>query len=416
MCAARDFSALADAFMSALAGVGLPGRGAGGVVRHRATGLAPQRDATLEVKELAQFYRDRARDYVDEREYKYSAPVSPFARAAASYSRRRLSSRAVGYERGLSNAAYLAATSGARKISLSCSAAGVRFACTDPLHGLRSSAPSPVGGRRGKIEELSDDSKRRMGAFAYGLTARGHKPELFITLTAPANWQEIYLENGEETGGRIFKRQMFAFKRRLDRKLYKMGIVSWAGFWFLEFQRRGAPHLHLYVFNCEIKGWQFDELRAWAGSAWAEIVGNNSELEYAKHEKAGTSVERVRKKHFGYAAKYSKKESQKDVPLGFRDVGRFWGRWGVSRETPIKLEYELNFNNKKQVLDIEEAFIKAVRVIYEKSPSFAARVFIDFANFIRGQKVRTTFTLFGNDCTSAWLEALGSPPIDWNEL
>lgn len=41
--------------------------------------------------------------------------------------------------------------------------------------------------------------------------------------------------------------------------------------WWLEFQRRGAPHLHMIFFDVR-EGLDWEQVRAWVGPAWAAVV------------------------------------------------------------------------------------------------------------------------------------------------
>jgi hypothetical protein len=129
-----------------------------------------------------------------------------------------------------------------------------------------------------------------------------------LTLTYPAEFP---------CDGRLVKRHLTLMRKWLTYR--EIGA-----FWFLEFQRRGAPHFHLFVTGEVDK----DEL----SSAWYKIVGSGDE----KHLRAGTNVERIRKPHAiaAYAAKYAAKVEQKSVPEGYEEVGRFWGTFGGVKVTP----------------------------------------------------------------------------------
>jgi hypothetical protein len=88
--------------------------------------------------------------------------------------------------------------------------------------------------------------------------------------------------------------------------------------WFLEFQKRGAPHFWLFLTGSVPKA----ELSA----AWYRIVASGDE----RHLRAGTRIGFIRKPYAlaAYAAKYAAKWEQKEVPADYRDVGRFWSRFG----------------------------------------------------------------------------------------
>lgn len=67
------------------------------------------------------------------------------------------------------------------------------------------------------------------------------------------------------------------------------------------------------------------DFNQWVSGAWADVVSHPDPIESMKHEAAGTRVERMRKRHFGYAMACASKPRQKVVPDGFLDGGHFWG-------------------------------------------------------------------------------------------
>jgi len=114
-------------------------------------------------------------------------------------------------------------------------------------------------------------------------------------------------------------------------------------FWFLEFQRRGAPHIHLGLTYGPPTQGDRDKL----ATKWSTIASPHN-WEYCPIKDASIffpdrilytrdSVlwqHRRRKTWEGvksegglvrYMVKYSTKTRQKDVPREFRNVGRFWG-------------------------------------------------------------------------------------------
>ncbi len=168
------------------------------------------------------------------------------------------------------------------------------------------------GGTRGVIKELSKSSVNRMK-----LTLRNVDPVLIksiLTLTYPKDFP---------LNGRDVKRHLDLMKRWLKRH----GVGS--GFWFLEFQKRGAPHFHMFLSCFPVGGVQA------VSKAWCQIVGGNDENHLRWHlgELSGTPcLELMRNPHAAsaYATKYATKVEQKAVPEEFEDVGRFWGYWGRS--------------------------------------------------------------------------------------
>jgi hypothetical protein len=99
---------------------------------------------------------------------------------------------------------------------------------------------------------------------------------IFVTLTYP----HVYPEDPE-----LCKRHLKALRKRLKRE-YK----SFAAFWRLGIQRRGAWHFHLLLFVGPSIG-SIDELRRFVSSSWYEVTGKISE----GHLRAGTRVEAVKR-------------------------------------------------------------------------------------------------------------------------
>jgi hypothetical protein len=98
----------------------------------------------------------------------------------------------------------------------------------------------------------------------------------------------------------------------------------------LEFQKRGAPHYHLFLSSYPLGGVQA------VAKAWFRIVGSRDPKHLAWHlgQLSGRScLEYVRKPHVAsyYATKYAAKQEQKDVPADYANVGRFWGMFGAIR-------------------------------------------------------------------------------------
>lgn len=159
-------------------------------------------------------------------------------------------------------------------------------------------------GMRGNIRKFSPRSASRMRRY---LRCCDAEYIYMVTLTYPA----VY-----PTDGRRCKQQLRTFISRYRRMCERNGYSDWSLFWFVEFQERGAPHFHLFITHPLPRA----ELSRW----WYEIVGSGD----AKHLAAGTRIERFREGRTGasvYASKYAAKSSQKCVPVGFDDVGRFWG-------------------------------------------------------------------------------------------
>jgi hypothetical protein len=119
--------------------------------------------------------------------------------------------------------------------------------------------------------------------------------------------------------------------------------------WFLEFQQRGAPHIHVLLTNDII----LPDQRAKVGLKWVErivtadwfLMGLGAAIDEPIGSKTyaqayGSQVYRAaavacHRKTWElirddggarrYVTKYAAKQYQKEVPKAFEDVGRFWG-------------------------------------------------------------------------------------------
>jgi len=94
--------------------------------------------------------------------------------------------------------------------------------------------------------------------------------------------------------------------------------------WVLEFQTRGAPHIHLLL-NVEPS----ENNRKKLGTKWNNLICPWDEYHRWWHtdriEKNGQSALIPWKTIANYFAKYLDKANQKIVPDGYKYVGRFWG-------------------------------------------------------------------------------------------
>jgi hypothetical protein len=228
---------------------------------------------------------------------------------------------------GLSHAPYLLAESPSASVTFAATPSRLTFQVRAPGLRLATDTTSRTSSRRGTVREFSHRSRRRLREVAWDLSEMW-RAEVLVTLTMPGEWASVCAD------GRAFKRHVKAWRARLGRHLAGLGVGGWAALWFLEFQARGAPHLHVLFFGDGIGSVSIGDFRTWASESWSEVVGHLDEQERAKHLQAGTRVERMRTGHFGYATKYATKMQQKNVPPEFRSVGRFWGLWQHRAPSP----------------------------------------------------------------------------------
>ena len=126
--------------------------------------------------------------------------------------------------------------------------------------------------------------------------------------------------------------------------------------WFLEFQKRGAPHFH-HLLDIDLASYSelverrrksrvgdratyrtSHEMERDLARAWYRIVGSGDE----RHLQAGVSWEvlEISDAAVRYAAKHAAKPRQKHVPEEYHNVGRFWGRIGEVRAVEITDDIE----------------------------------------------------------------------------
>lgn len=202
-----------------------------------------------------------------------------------------------------------------------------------------------------KISEWSRKSRanmvRRFSTLDYTpLAEQENTLPGMVTLTYPANW-EVVCPDGETA-----RKHLKAFRSRFERAWGDLYAI-----WKREYQRRGAPHFHLFMPIPQGKTAReviiggepvqiYEDFQQWVSRSWAEIVGNPDPEEYAKHLRAGTGVDYAEglrcsdpkrvaiyflKAESAVSGK-SSKEYQNRVPKLHREaggVGRFWGYWGL---------------------------------------------------------------------------------------
>lgn len=126
---------------------------------------------------------------------------------------------------------------------------------------------------------------------------------------------------------------------------------TWGEFdflWFLEFQKRGAPHFHIlttlspptksqlskfaamWADIIEPQNWPYEQVKFCEGQAcyFGELKTNDAVVSVHRHK---LNFAKIRKQGGArrYMVKYALKLEQKIVPKVYRNVGRFWGkvRW-----------------------------------------------------------------------------------------
>lgn len=225
--------------------------------------------------------------------------------------------------------------------------------------------PRPTLGRRGTVTMWSAGSRSRMVKklatidWTEVIDAGPDRRAALVTLTYPGEWLGVC-----PTAKRV-KQHLAAFRRAHERSWGTAPAV-----WKLEFQRRGAPHFHLYVpVPIGQVSWRQGRgrgshtvegtYREWLSKTWASIVSAEGE-ERVRHELAGTGVDfaeaskmrdpkRIAIYFVGHNAKMTGSKAHQHQPpaewLG-EGTGRWWGLWSlhpvtaeknISRETAVEV-------------------------------------------------------------------------------
>jgi hypothetical protein len=219
------------------------------------------------------------------------------------------------------------------------------------------------GGIRARVRGFSRESRRNLLRRLASINRRAFRAfkgrMIFVTLTYPKQ----YPEDPE-----LCKRQLKALRKRLERE-YK----SFAAFWRLGIQQRGAWHFHLLLFVGSSVG-SIDELRCFISSSWYEVTGKVSE----GHLRAGTRVEAVRKwkEATSYVERYMAKPEE--FPEGL-ETGRIWGVWNP-KLLPVRWEtVEVNLRDAFRIRRI-------YRKLAKRKGSGSLRcitVFVRYENVVR---------------------------------
>lgn len=241
----------------------------------------------------------------------------------------------------------------------------VKLSRFDPARrerALANQATGEVYATRGVVCDWSKKSQARMMIAIRQLDLNGYivgRVPVMVTLTLPGDWLAVAPDAATASA---------AFRRFKEAYRYRWGKVSWL--WKREFQRRGAPHWHLWLVPPTE---DLAPFREWLSLAWTSairparcVVGPCAEFcvssEWCRSLSAGTGVDRaaaLAARDPQRLAVYFLKESgggdakayqnsvpwewcvgglaagehgpfpQKKVPRA--SVGRFWGATGLEK-------------------------------------------------------------------------------------
>lgn len=173
------------------------------------------------------------------------------------------------------------------------------------------------------------------------LMESGRVPAM-VTLTYPGDWEVVAPD------GASVKRHIVLWRKRFQREYGEPARYIWK----LEFQRRGAPHIHLWMAPPISPGRSGRGFAQWLSDTWAQVVDHPDAEQKARHRLAGTAID-VRnglkacdpKRLAIYFTKHSSpnldgdKEYQHIVPEPWRQPGRgpgrFWGVYGLKKAITV---------------------------------------------------------------------------------
>lgn len=234
-----------------------------------------------------------------------------------------------------------------------------------------------------------------------------------VTFTYPGKWEEV-APTGEAT-----KKHLISFYKRYARAWGH----EWTGVWKLEFQHRGAPHIHTYMVpptglsgahlrerHAEaLRNWvpgtpkprmrpvKFEGLtfREWLSLTWADIVAHPDPEQRKKHEAAGTGIDYAEgmrtsdpKRLAVYFAKhgtFAAKEYQHNVPELWQAEGAGPGRfWGYRTLKPIRRQVEIDWDEYLLIGRTLRRLSKRIRIWNPETQSYEWRKAMRYRTVPRG--------------------------------
>jgi hypothetical protein len=216
------------------------------------------------------------------------------------------------------------------------------------------------GGIRDRVRGFSRESRRNLLRRLASINRKAFRERIiFVTLTYPHEYPQDPV---------LCKRHLKALRKRLQRE-----YESFAAFWRLGIQQRGAWHFHLLLFVGPSIG-AVGELRRFISSSWYEVTGKVSE----GHLGAGTRVEAVKrwKEATSYVERYMAKPEEFPERL---ETGRIWGIWN---EDYLPVQWKMVEVSLRDAFKIRRIYRKLAR----KKGSGSLRritVFVRHENVVR---------------------------------
>lgn len=171
----------------------------------------------------------------------------------------------------------------------------------------------------------------RTGSQITGFSAKSRSRLRFTAVNAfPEIVSQLGLTYHESwpTDGRAAKSHLENLLRQLRR-----WVPSVKYLWLLEFQKRNAPHFHLFLTIPPD-----ESLRLKLARAWVKITGGTpAAFKFHEHENNWIpwAINNGQ-----YLCKYLDKEAQKMIPEGYANFGRFWGCSTDLLPDPLRIPVE----------------------------------------------------------------------------
>lgn len=200
---------------------------------------------------------------------------------------------------------------------------------------------------RGEIVEYSMASARRLRDYLLGCDAVYTG---FGTLTYPVGAPQC-------DDPMAAKKDLRALFERL-RRMWGGTDAFHSVCWFMEWTKQGTVHFH-FLANDFID-------KAWLSKAWYEIVGSEDK----RHLFAGTQISALHSRGAAakYAAKYASKGAFGQVPEKWKEVGRWWGVFGIRTvvEADIRIRGKRNGMRKEVRDEVLRAVVETMRLLTER--------------------------------------------------
>ena len=189
--------------------------------------------------------------------------------------------------------------------------------------GMRLREKSPkvksVGYRNLEMKRISRWTRKRMIEKTYVLEYAGKKPSHMLTLTIPPKcWEHLGNDSERFEMWKTAKRE---FLKRLSNEFNRRYGKSWGDMWIMEFQGRGAPHIHMLIEMGELSKSEWAQWLGWLVKTWAHALGQDSIPSQA------VDFGKMKYRDFRYIRKYAAKMKQKEAPF-VAEWGRWWGCMG----------------------------------------------------------------------------------------